>query len=304
MIGMWAYETGLVLNTIRPNSALAAALCRRLFLAALIAVSGAISVQAQESARSTAPGVPDLPKWTLVPRTGKSVPLGTVVLGDAPSLKRAPTENAVSLDKYGYAEDEYFISGTANPYATGNLPNGAALGPNMAYTTRIVVRRPVDPSRFSGTVQLEPVGDRTEAVTSWTWAWPYLVSNHDIWVGITVSKDSVETLRNKFDPARYAPLEISDEGLRWNILAQVAWLMRSPDGPLGKAGYLDQAAVVPGLLRVYASGWTSAGCTLAEFLNKGRDQQARRPDGRPLIDRKSTRLNSSHGGISRMPSSA
>jgi hypothetical protein len=41
---------------------------------------------------------------------------------------------------------------------------------------------------------------------------------------------------------------------------------------------------VPGLLRVYVSGWSQAGCVAAEFLNKGRHQQARRPDGRPLID--------------------
>jgi len=265
------------LKSVCSSCALAALLCRRLILAALIGLSAAPWVQAQQSARSTAqaPGVPDLPKWTLIARTTKSVSLGTVVLGDAPSLKLAPTENAVRLDKFGYTEDEYFISGT---------PNAAAIGPNKAYTTRIVVRRPVDPSRFSGTVQLEPMGDQTEAVTSWTRAWPYFVSNHDIWVGITVSKGSVDTLRHKFDPVRYAPLEISDEGLRWDILAQVAWLMRSPDGPLGKAGYLDQAAVVPGLLRIYASGWSSAGCMLAEFLNQGRDQQARRPDGRPLID--------------------
>lgn len=274
------------MKTIRPCFALAALLCRRLFLVAIVAISGTISVRAEESAQSTVqePSVPNLPKWTLIARTGKSVPLGTVVLGDAPSLRRAPTENAVRLDEYGYAEDEYFISGTSNPNAAGDRPNVGATRPNTAYTTRIVVRRPVDPSRFSGTVQLEPVGDRTEAVTSWTWAWPYFVSNHDIWVGITVSKDSVETLRSKFDPTRYAPLEISDEGLSWDILSQVAWLVRSPDGPLGKEGYLDQAAVVPGLLRVYASGWSSAGCMLAEFLDKGRDQQARRPDGRPLID--------------------
>jgi hypothetical protein len=62
----------------------------------------------------------------------------------------------------GYVEEDYFIAGMASTYA---------LAPNSAYTrdgrwsaersqvvpfrTRIVVRRPVDPSRFNGTVVVE-----------------------------------------------------------------------------------------------------------------------------------------------------
>jgi hypothetical protein len=271
------------LKHIRPRSVLAALFLRRLRLAVFIAVFGPMSWQAsaQDSAHpvSPAPGVP-LPKLTLIPRTAKSVPLGTVVLGDTSALRQAPKENAVALDKYGYVEEEYFVSGTANLDAQDQAAGGA----NMPYTTRILVRRPVDASRFSGTVQLEPIGEGTQAVPGWTRAWPYFVSHHDVWVGVAISKANVETLQKKFDPVRYAPLNISDEGLRWDILAQVAWAMRSPDGPLGKLGFLDQAAVIPGLFRIYASGWSVTGCMQADFINKGHHARARRPDGRPLID--------------------
>jgi hypothetical protein len=250
--------------------------------AVLIAAVGSMSwpAPAEELAGSAVAALPNLPKWTLVPRTAQSVPLGTVVIGDAAALEQAPKDNAVALDRFGYVEEEYFISGTANLYAKDE----SVATPDVPYTTRIVVRRPADPSQFSGTVQLEPMDGPIESTQSWTWAWPYLVSNHDVWVGVTVSKGNIGALHRKFDMARYAPLAISDDSQRWDILAQVAWAMRSPDGPLGRLGFLDQAAVVPGLFRVYASGWSQAGCLEAEFLNKGHHQRARRPDGRPLID--------------------
>src|SRR4051812_35409778 len=56
------------------------------------------------------------------------------------------------LKKYGYVEEEFIVSGTANVYdwaADGAL---TVKTPGVPYGTRILVRRPVDPSRFSGDV--------------------------------------------------------------------------------------------------------------------------------------------------------
>src|SRR5215207_5456716 len=82
------------------------------------------------------------------------------VIGPAPATSHvfgAAKDNLqpVDLAKAGYVEEEYFITGTANVYdwnADGSL---TVKGANNPYTTRIIVRRPAQPARFSGTVIVE-----------------------------------------------------------------------------------------------------------------------------------------------------
>ncbi|MBY0511150.1 MAG: hypothetical protein K2P94_13490, partial [Rhodospirillaceae bacterium] len=179
-------------------------------LALIVAMTGAAAL---------AQSVPATPVWTLVARTPNSIPLGTV---DLAGLKNAPTLNGVALVKHGYVEEEYFISGRANIYApegetidflkTYGFGGGRVVAKaNVPYKTRIVIRRPADIGKFSGTVQIEPIRDVTEGVTTWQRAWPYIVSHGDVWIGFTVSKANVEKLHKAFDPARYGSLDISDE---------------------------------------------------------------------------------------------
>jgi Alpha/beta hydrolase domain len=68
----------------------------------------------------------------------------------------------LDLAKYGYQEQEFLISGIATAYVpTGPLGDDGrwAVAPNPGvtapYTVRLLVRRPVDPSRFNGTVVVE-----------------------------------------------------------------------------------------------------------------------------------------------------
>jgi hypothetical protein len=223
---------------------------------------------------------PSLPTWRIVERSHESVPLGTVVIGDAPALTNAPRENAVELSQYGFVEEEYFVSGTANVYEPGTT----LIKSTQPYTTRIIVRRPLDTYKFSGSAHMEAFADETERVSTWLRAWPYFVSNGDIWIGISVSSANVEHMHKVFDAARYDQLQVPDDEMRWDIMAQVAWLMRSPDGPLAKLHYHDQSAITPGLFRVYASGWAHTGCVVSDFVNNGHHQLNRRPNGRPVID--------------------
>src|SRR5579884_3422377 len=61
----------------------------------------------------------------------------------------------MDLAKSGYTETEFVISGTANVYdwaADGSLN---VKTPNAPYAGKILVRRPSDPSKFSGTVVVE-----------------------------------------------------------------------------------------------------------------------------------------------------
>src|SRR5687767_5992569 len=61
----------------------------------------------------------------------------------------------VDLQKVGYVEEEFLVSGTANVYdwvADGSV---RVKTPNAPYTTRILIRRPANAARFSGNVIFE-----------------------------------------------------------------------------------------------------------------------------------------------------
>ena len=57
----------------------------------------------------------------------------------------------LDLSKFGYVEEEFLISGSANVYDWQTDGSLTVKGANNPYTTRIVVRRPADPAKFSGT---------------------------------------------------------------------------------------------------------------------------------------------------------
>src|SRR6185436_2928742 len=63
-------------------------------------------------------------------------------------------------DEYGYEEQEYFLEGTATAYqAAGEFTADGKweVTPTTTapYKTRMLVRRPTDPSKFNGTVVVE-----------------------------------------------------------------------------------------------------------------------------------------------------
>jgi len=68
--------------------------------------------------------------------------------------------SSVNLATFGYSEQEFFISGSAQSYVTaGPLGNNGVWsvspGETAPYLTRMIVRKPVDPARFNGTVLVE-----------------------------------------------------------------------------------------------------------------------------------------------------
>ena len=106
-----------------------------------------------------------------------------------------------ALDQ-SYRETEFLLSGTATTYtgpATGPaLPSGAA----DPYVTRVLVRQPIDPSRFSGRVFVEPLNTSGGAEIDAVWAQigPMLEENGDAWIGVTERAGAVDALK-KFDPS-------------------------------------------------------------------------------------------------------
>lgn len=160
----------------------------------------------------------------------------------------------IDIVRYGYTEQEYFVSGRANVYSWPDLKTLTvdASGP---YTTRILIRRPSDPARFSGNVRIEPLNPTAghDLDAEWEIAHDGFMRNGDAYVGITIKPVTITALK-KFDPTRYGRLSManprpsqqrctplspssdkdSEDGLAWDIISQVGRLIKSevPQNPL------------------------------------------------------------------------
>jgi len=241
-----------------------------------------------------------LPSITPVPSSGQP-PLSSAARATDPGTEYA------DLGRAGYVEEEYYLSGIA-PAITAQ---GQALF-NAPYITRILVRRPKDPARFNGTVILEPFSWIGERAAGWILTRDYLLRRGYAFVGYTlnINKPARDPktrtdpnwqpdpepqnlnfdFMRRFDYARYAALGSYYDPQRFQrgghadpfvpqsqgIGAELALLLKSnlADGPM------------PGLKveRIYVNSWAVTAQVWMDYLDQGRHQQWRMPDGRPLID--------------------
>jgi hypothetical protein len=116
-----------------------------------------------------------------------------------------------------------------------------------------LVRRPSNRERFSGTVVVD-IGNLAQTFDTfpqWGQLHEHLLSNNHIWVGATVFSVNIETMK-KFSP-RYAPLSFPkpsqpcdgpnartpafEDGIRWDVMSQIAALLKSNSAGSPLAGY-------------------------------------------------------------------
>jgi hypothetical protein len=191
----------------------------------------------------------------------------------------------------GYEENEYFVSGRAKLYeytATGVrvvAPCPASAGAfgcrNIPYTTRMLIKRPIDPRRFSGTVVIEPLNPSSgyDIANVWDRSWPYFVGQGDIFVGWTSRYAAIDALK-QFEPRRYAPLtwgqnSAVDDGITFDIAAQIGALFKL-NGPGSPTHGLR-------VRHVFEAGFSQDGeftFTQADVFNA----IDRLPDGGPVYD--------------------
>src|SRR5215472_6170700 len=178
-----------------------------------------------------------------VPKVTGPVP---VTADSYPFMASNRTTPAFDLSKVGYVEEEFMVSGTANVY---DWTSDGALNvktPNAPYGTRILVRRPSNPARFSGTVIVELLfpARRFDWSMMWGFSHNYIIEHGDAWVGITLPS-AADGLK-KFNPTRYADVSFAnpspnapcagaqnnaasatEDGLRWDMISQVGALLKS-----------------------------------------------------------------------------
>jgi hypothetical protein len=169
---------------------------------------------------------------------GSKVPLPTVT-GPIPVTADSRPFNpsgGTDFESKGYVEEEYFISGKANEYelVAPDDPTSFAVKvrtPDLPYTTRMLIRRPSDPSKFSGNVIVENMNPTAsyDIASGWTCFNQYIMRNGDAWVGITARGVTMRALKN-FDPVRYEPLSLARQRAQaWDIFTQVGALLKSKD---------------------------------------------------------------------------
>ena len=157
----------------------------------------------------------------------------------------------VDLKRAGYVQREYEASGPAKSYnATTALTSDGNWtfepGDSAPYRTRVLVRRPADPKRFSGNVIVEwlNVSGGVDADPEWATTHEEMIRRGDAWVGVSAQSigvmggpvlvrvdapgaEAAGKGLKAIDPARYGSLDHPGDGFSFDIYTQVARAVRS-----------------------------------------------------------------------------
>ena len=120
----------------------------------------------------------------------------------------------------GYSQKEYFLEGAARTYP-GDTDERAP------YKTRIVVRAPVAPERFNGTVVVEWLHSVGEAAANYHDLAPEIIRRGYAWVGVTVEEQATTYLQAR-NPLRYGSLVNPGQAYRYDTFSQVGWVLKQP----------------------------------------------------------------------------
>ncbi|MDO5538786.1 MAG: alpha/beta hydrolase domain-containing protein [Eubacteriales bacterium] len=211
-----------------------------------------------------------------------------------PFCAMAYSREPLDLEQYGYLEEEFFLSGTANVYDAdeNDLPVVARQG--LPYKNRILVRRPKSGQDFSGRVYVDIMNATQGYDIEDLWHRNYLwcMEYGHAYVGITSKPVNVMSLKN-FDYERYGELNWSngelvpapvisrtatipgtEEGLFWDMLSQLGVLLRQ-DGENCLGGYRAEY--------IYLTGQSQSGAYLNTYVSYF-DRYARRENGKSIYD--------------------
>jgi len=215
-----------------------------------------------------------------IPSTATSHPFG------AAAYQLVPED----LAAVGYVEEEYFVSGTANVYEWPAAGPAVVRTPDAPYTTRILVRRPIDPADSSGNAVVEMLNPSNNFDLNIGWAImrKHLVRSGDTWVGISSRPVTVNALQT-FDPQRYAALNWAnpdpqctitgveagtERGLVWDMNSQVAAWLKSNAATNPLRGAIE---------KTYGFGYSQTGGFLNTYVN-AIHPLANDASGKPIYD--------------------
>lgn len=195
---------------------------------------------------ATEPSEPAEPTEPIEPVDGPAATVDRELTGGSPFLAAAVP---VDLDAAGYVEAEYQLSGTAVSY-TGDTPGDGVWSLTETddrgeYATRIVVRRPEDPTDASGIVLLEwlNVSGGLDANPDFTYLAPEILRAGHTWIGVSaqrigieggataVSLPGTESLTGTglvgLEPDRYGELRHPGDAFAYDLYTQIGRAVRA-----------------------------------------------------------------------------
>ncbi len=182
--------------------------------------------------------------------------------GPIPGTPSIPSTGLQDLPALGYAEEEYFISGDARSFelvgeASSDGLWTAETGPAAPFSSRLVLRRPVDPAVFSGIVIVEwlNVSGGGDGDPDWGYMNDEMIREGHAWVGVSaqavgvtggepVLGDSAPTggLVGT-NPERYGTLVHPGDAYSFDMYSAAAAAVARDDGPLGDLDVTQVVAV-------------------------------------------------------------
>jgi hypothetical protein len=220
---------------------------------ALVTSCVALPARAAASSRGPSGASSDVPTPTVAPLSG--------------GLRGGPQRSSVvDVTRFGYVEEEFLVSGMARKSTlTGLVPDTGlpTTGDIEPYATRIIVRRPADAKRFSGTAFLEwlNVSSQTDIDADWEMSYDTIMRRGYIWVGVSAQKQGVDgspLAAKEWDPVRYGMLQHPGDAFAPDIFTQVGQALRVGAG--GALGGLK-------LKYLIATGSSQSGGFLRDYIN-------------------------------------
>jgi hypothetical protein len=174
-----------------------------------------------------------------------------------------------SLAEHGYVEQEFFFGGTADVHAAAGTwaEDGrwaTTVESSKPFRTRMLVRRPIDPSRFNGNVVVSwlNVDGGYDNDVEWALAGDELMREGTVYVGVSAQSLGIDGLLGAvlWDPARYSSLGLHDEALSYDVFSQAGELLKDPAD-------VDPLEGLSSERRLIASGQSQSAQRLVTYIN-------------------------------------
>jgi hypothetical protein len=137
------------------------------------------------------------------------------------------------LGVVGYEQHEFAVAGTARSFApeaplTEDGRWRTKVDQTASYATRALVYRPLDASKFNGTVIVEwlNVSGGVDAAPDWTLTHNFLVREGYVWVGVSAQQVGLDNTISA-DPVRYAALHHPGDSFSYDMFSQAGQAVRS-----------------------------------------------------------------------------
>ncbi|MDY6920030.1 MAG: alpha/beta hydrolase domain-containing protein [Pseudomonadota bacterium] len=211
------------------------------------------------------------------------IPEITPIPADAGNKQRPFISSILDLADYGYVEQEFRMSGTANYYEkdgvwrSDGIWNTRIEEADKPYATRLLVRRPENPEVFNGIVVVDWFNNTAFMDVDVIWAQSHdeLLREGYAYVGVTSQAVGVIALK-VWDSARYGDMDLINDGLAYDIFSQAAQAVHH------KADVILNGLDVKGVMGV---GESQSAIRLSTYVNAFQEQARQSYDSILLYSR-------------------